>query len=145
MSKQAAREAALIRKIRSLPPEKVAQIEAFLEFLAQRDDRHLTQAAVRLPDKVFRNVLGQSRRCRLRPAIASATPERVPFRFTNQSDSSGALSSSALPMTADSSSPIPGSRWRCAEAGTFRGLRRLPHCSLRPPGRRQPRPHGHRP
>jgi hypothetical protein len=55
MSKQAAREAALIRKIRSLPPEKVAQIEDFVEFLAQRD-RQLTQAAARLAEKAFRKV-----------------------------------------------------------------------------------------
>ena len=56
MSKRAAREAALIRKIRSLPPEKVAQIEDFVEFLAQRDDRQLTQAAARLAEKAFRKV-----------------------------------------------------------------------------------------
>jgi hypothetical protein len=52
MSKQAARESALIRKIRSLPPE----IEDFVEFLAQRDDRELTQAAAKLAEKAFRKV-----------------------------------------------------------------------------------------
>ena len=56
MSKQAARESALIRKIRSLPPEKVAEVEDFVEFLAQRDDRELTQAATRLAEKAFRKV-----------------------------------------------------------------------------------------
>ncbi|PYQ37875.1 MAG: toxin-antitoxin system, antitoxin component, Xre family protein [Acidobacteria bacterium] len=57
MSKQAAREAALIRKIRSLPPEKVAEVEEdFVAFLAQRDDRQLTQAAARLAEKAFRKV-----------------------------------------------------------------------------------------
>ncbi len=56
MSKQAARESALIRKIRSLPPEKVAAVEDFVEFLAQRDDRELTQAAAKLAEKAFRKV-----------------------------------------------------------------------------------------
>ena len=42
MTKQAAREESLIRKIRSLLPEKVAEVEDFVEFLSQRDDRQLT-------------------------------------------------------------------------------------------------------
>jgi hypothetical protein len=57
MSKQAAREGALIRKIRSPPPEKVAQVEDFVEFLAHRDDRQLTQAAAKLAEKASRKVL----------------------------------------------------------------------------------------
>jgi hypothetical protein len=56
MGKQAARESALIRKIRSLPPEKVVEVEDFVEFLAQRDDREMTQAATRLAEKAFRRV-----------------------------------------------------------------------------------------
>jgi len=56
MSKQAAREGALIRKIRSLPPEKVAEVEDFVEFLAQRDDSQLTQAAAKLAEKAFRRI-----------------------------------------------------------------------------------------
>jgi formate dehydrogenase maturation protein FdhE len=56
MSKQAARESALIRKIRGLPPEKRAAVEDFVEFLAQRDDRELTQAAAKLAEKAFRKV-----------------------------------------------------------------------------------------
>jgi hypothetical protein len=54
VSKQAAREDALSRKIRSLPPEKVAEVEDFVEFLAQRDDRQLTQATAKLAEKAFR-------------------------------------------------------------------------------------------
>jgi hypothetical protein len=54
--KQAARESALLRKIRSLPPEKVAAVEDFVEFLGQRDDRQLTQAAAKLAEKAFRKV-----------------------------------------------------------------------------------------
>jgi hypothetical protein len=57
MSKQqAARESALIRKIRNLPPEKRAAVEDFVEFLAQRDDRELTQAATKLAEKAFAKV-----------------------------------------------------------------------------------------
>ena len=56
MSKQATREGTLIRKIRSLPPEKVAQVEDFVEFLAQRDDRQLTQSATKLAEKAFRRI-----------------------------------------------------------------------------------------
>ena len=56
MSKQAAREGNLIRKIRSLPPERVAEVEDFVEFLSQRDDRQLTQGAAKLAEKAFRKV-----------------------------------------------------------------------------------------
>jgi hypothetical protein len=45
MSEQAARDRGLIRKIRSLPGDKVTQVEDFVEFLAQRDDRLFTRAA----------------------------------------------------------------------------------------------------
>jgi hypothetical protein len=56
MGKQVARESALIRKIRSLPPERLAEVEDFVEFLAQRDDRQLTQAAAKLAEKSFRKI-----------------------------------------------------------------------------------------
>jgi uncharacterized protein DUF2281 len=56
MSKRAVRENALIRKIRSLPPEKVAEVEDFVEFLKQRQDRQLTQAAGKLAEKALRRV-----------------------------------------------------------------------------------------
>ena len=56
MSKQAAREDSLIRKIRSLTPERLAEVEDFVEFLSQRDDRQLTQTADKLAEKAFRKV-----------------------------------------------------------------------------------------
>jgi hypothetical protein len=56
MSKRAPRESALIRKIRNLPPEKVAEVENFVEFLSQREDRQLTQTAAKLAAKAFRRV-----------------------------------------------------------------------------------------
>jgi hypothetical protein len=56
MSKRAIRENTLIRKIRSLPPERVVEVEDFVEFLRQREDRQLTQAAGKLAEKALRKV-----------------------------------------------------------------------------------------
>jgi len=45
----------LIDKIRNLAPERVAEVEDFVDFLTARDqDRHLVQAAARLSDEAFR-------------------------------------------------------------------------------------------
>jgi hypothetical protein len=47
----------LIQKIRSLPPERVAEVEDFVDFLTVRDqDRRLTQAATRMSEDAFRAV-----------------------------------------------------------------------------------------
>ena len=47
----------LLEKIRSLPSEKIAEVEDFIDFLRQRDeDRRLTQAATRLSEDAFRKV-----------------------------------------------------------------------------------------
>lgn len=56
MSKPAARKEGLIQKIRSLPPEKAAEVEDFVDFLRLRDDRRLTRAATKLAEKAFRKV-----------------------------------------------------------------------------------------
>ena len=56
VSKRVVRAKALVRKIQSLPPEKLAQVEDFVEFLSQREDRQLTQAAGKLAEKAFRKV-----------------------------------------------------------------------------------------
>ena len=57
MGKQNLKEHALIEKIRGLPPEKVAEVEDFVDFLRQRnEDRRLTQAAAKLSEKAFRKV-----------------------------------------------------------------------------------------
>jgi hypothetical protein len=42
-----------MRKIRSLPPEKVAEVD---DSSSQREDRQLIQAAVQLADRAFRRV-----------------------------------------------------------------------------------------
>ncbi len=44
-------ERALMTKIRQLPPERVAEVEDFVDFLRQRDeDGRLTEAAARLSE-----------------------------------------------------------------------------------------------
>ena len=50
------RERVLIEKIRGLPPEKAAEVEDFVDFLAQRDDRRLTRAASRLSQNALEKV-----------------------------------------------------------------------------------------
>ena len=56
MSKQAAREDSLIQNIRSLPPERVAEVEDFIDFLSQREDLRLTQAATKLSEEASQKV-----------------------------------------------------------------------------------------
>jgi Protein of unknown function (DUF2281) len=56
MAKPAARESALIQKIRELTPDKLAEVEDFVEFLAQREDRLIGQAAAKLAEKAFRKI-----------------------------------------------------------------------------------------
>ncbi|MEO7273579.1 MAG: DUF2281 domain-containing protein [Vicinamibacterales bacterium] len=47
----------LFRKIQSLPPERVAEVEDFVDFLAARDhDRALVRAAGRLSEASFATV-----------------------------------------------------------------------------------------
>jgi hypothetical protein len=54
MPKRTHHASALVEKIHSLPPEKVAEVEDLVDFLAQRDERRLTSAAARLSEKAFR-------------------------------------------------------------------------------------------
>ena len=47
----------LIEKIQSLPPERVREVEDFVDFLKTRDqDRALVHAATRLSEDAFRRV-----------------------------------------------------------------------------------------
>ncbi len=47
----------LIEKIQSLPPERVEEVEDFVDFLKTRDqDRALVDAAARLSEDAFRRV-----------------------------------------------------------------------------------------
>jgi hypothetical protein len=51
----------LIKKIRNLPLERVAEVEDFVDFLTVRDrERHLTQTATRLSEEAFRAVWDNS-------------------------------------------------------------------------------------
>ena len=51
------REVALIEKIRALPPERVHEVEDFVDFLKLRDeDRQLIRAAAKLSEKAFHDV-----------------------------------------------------------------------------------------
>jgi hypothetical protein len=48
----------LIEKIIRLPPERVAEVEAFVDFLGQRDtDRQLVRAAASVSEAPFAKVL----------------------------------------------------------------------------------------
>ena len=52
--KRQADEEQLLRKIRTLPPERVAEVEDFVDFLRQRDEEaQLTAAASRLSEAAF--------------------------------------------------------------------------------------------
>jgi len=47
----------LFEKIKSLPPDKLAEVEDFVDFLRQRDgDRRLAHAATKLSEDAFRKV-----------------------------------------------------------------------------------------
>jgi len=46
----------LIEKIKNLPPERLAEVEDFVDFIAQRDERRLVQAASKLSEESFRQV-----------------------------------------------------------------------------------------
>ena len=50
-------EQTLMEKIRTLPPEKLAEVEDFVDFLRLREqDRELTRAAARLSEEAFQKV-----------------------------------------------------------------------------------------
>ncbi len=55
--RQALQEQPLIQKLRELPPERLAAVEDFVDFLRLRDDdRRLTQAAARLSEASFQKI-----------------------------------------------------------------------------------------
>ena len=43
----------LIEKIKALPPDKIAEVVDFVDFLAQRDDRVLVKAASKMSEPAF--------------------------------------------------------------------------------------------
>lgn len=46
----------LLEKIESLPPERVAEVEDFVDFLHEREERRLVQAAARASEPAFAKV-----------------------------------------------------------------------------------------
>jgi hypothetical protein len=78
----------IAEKLRGLPPERVAEVEDFIDFLRTREaDRQLTRAGTRLAEASFRAVWDN-------PTMPTTTAYEfgdvvlVPFPFTDQSGSS---------------------------------------------------------
>lgn len=46
----------LIEKIKSLPPERISEVEDFVDFIAERDERRLVQAATKMSEDSFQQV-----------------------------------------------------------------------------------------
>jgi len=46
----------LIEKIKALPPDKIAEVVEFVDFLQHRDDRLLVEAASRISEPAFAGV-----------------------------------------------------------------------------------------
>jgi uncharacterized protein DUF2281 len=46
----------LLEKIRSLPPDKIAEVADFVDFLASKDDRLLVEAAAKMSESSFASV-----------------------------------------------------------------------------------------
>jgi hypothetical protein len=46
----------LIEKIKNLPPERIVEVEDFVDFIAQRDERRLVEAATKLSENAFKEV-----------------------------------------------------------------------------------------
>jgi hypothetical protein len=61
MPKRTHHASALVEKIQGLPPEKRAEVEDFVDFLAQRDDRRLVRSATKLSEKAFKKVWNNPR------------------------------------------------------------------------------------
>lgn len=52
----ATNQTALLEKINQLPPEAVAEVEDFVEFLTHKEERKLVQAAMKLSERSFAQV-----------------------------------------------------------------------------------------
>lgn len=49
-------ETGLNEKLRELPPQRLAEVEDFMDFLRTREERRLTQAAARASEPAFASV-----------------------------------------------------------------------------------------
>ena len=50
------RAESLIEKIKNLPSDKIAEVEDFVDFLAQREDRRIVHAAAKLSEDSFQKL-----------------------------------------------------------------------------------------
>ncbi len=46
----------LIEKIKQLPPQRIAEIEDFVDFIAQKEERKLVASATKLSEKAFEKI-----------------------------------------------------------------------------------------
>lgn len=46
-------ESGLIEKLKELPPQRLAEVEDFVDFLRAREERRLTQAAAKASEPAF--------------------------------------------------------------------------------------------
>ena len=46
----------LIEKIKSLPPEQIGEVENFVDFISERAERRLVQAATKMSEDAFQQV-----------------------------------------------------------------------------------------
>lgn len=54
-------EEKILEKLRRLPPDRVAEVEDFVDFLSQRDEgQALAEAATRLSERAFARIWDQS-------------------------------------------------------------------------------------
>ena len=50
-------EQAILEKLKGLPPERIAEVEDFVDFLRTRDtERHLTSAATKASEPAFKKI-----------------------------------------------------------------------------------------
>lgn len=55
MASQKLHDDTVLQKFHELPPEKLTEVEDSIEFLLQRDDRELRQAAMRMSEPALRD------------------------------------------------------------------------------------------
>lgn len=46
----------LIEKIKNLPPERITEVEDFVDFISERAERRLVQAATKMSENSFQQV-----------------------------------------------------------------------------------------
>jgi mRNA-degrading endonuclease RelE of RelBE toxin-antitoxin system len=60
VAKATGRQKNVVEKLKKLPAEKLAQVEDFIDFIAERDERQLVAAAARFSEKSFAKVWDNS-------------------------------------------------------------------------------------